>query len=105
MNPTRRTRALRAQTLTLPVFLLALAGCSSTPPPQPLEAPAPARTAAPAAGTVAAKPATGALLDGVAAIVNDDVILKSELDAQVSQAEQQIQARHTSLPARDVLQK
>ncbi len=101
MNPISR-RAQGAQTLLLTFFMLAAAGCSSAPPPQPLEEPAPARTSAPAAST---KAAPGTLLDGVAAVVNDDVILKTELDEKVNEAEQQIAARHTSLPAPEVLQK
>jgi peptidyl-prolyl cis-trans isomerase SurA len=104
MNPISR-RALRAQTLVLTALLLSLAGCAGTPPPQPLEEPAPARTAAPAAGTAAPVAAPGTLLDGVAAVVNEDVILKSELDTKVAQAEQQIIAHHTSLPTHEVLQK
>jgi peptidyl-prolyl cis-trans isomerase SurA len=100
MNPTP-SRALRAQTLALTALLLSLAGCADAPPPQPA-ASAPARSTAPAASTHAAP---GTLLDGVAAVVNDDVILKSELDDRIAQAEQQILARHTSLPAADVLQK
>lgn len=94
-------RARRAFLLLFSFMLLALAACASNPPPPP-DAPAAATRAAPAAATT---PAPGAFIDGVAAVVNDDVILKSELDAQVQQAERQILAHKTPLPEYAVLQK
>ncbi|HEY4126996.1 MAG TPA: peptidylprolyl isomerase [Gammaproteobacteria bacterium] len=98
-------RALGAPIL-LSAALSTLAACASTPPaPAPVAAPAATSHAAIPAAKVTKAPAPGTLLDGVAAVVNDDVILKSELDAQVSDAERQIQARNTPLPALDVLQK
>lgn len=100
MNPSYR-RAPRASILLSTTLLLTLSGCAGTP-----SAPAPVAAAsshAPAQAALA--PAPGTLLDGVAAIVNDDVILKSELDAQVAETEREIVARNTPLPAADVLQK
>ncbi|HEX4300218.1 MAG TPA: peptidylprolyl isomerase [Gammaproteobacteria bacterium] len=82
--------------------LLALAGCAGTPPQEAAIAPAPATQVAPQA---AKTPAPGTLLDSVAAVVNDDVILKSELDAQVAEAERQILSHNTPLPEYAVLQK
>jgi peptidyl-prolyl cis-trans isomerase SurA len=81
--------------------LLALAGCAGTPH-QETAVPVPATVAAPQAATT---PAPGVLLDSVAAVVNDDVILKSELNAQVADAERQILAHNTPLPEYSVLQK
>ena len=93
-------RARRAP-LSLPaVFMLLAAGCAGTPPQPP---PAPVSHAP--SQPVTKAPAPGTLLDSVAAVVNEDVILKSELDAQVVQTEKQIEARNTPLPAPDVLQK
>jgi len=82
--------------------MLALAGCADAPPPEVTAAPAVATQTAPQAAKVATP---GVPLDSVAAVVNDDVILKSELDAQVSEAEQQILAHNTPLPEYAVLQK
>ena len=98
MNPSYR-RAPRASILLSTTLLLTLSGCAGTP-----SAPAPVAAAsshAPAQAALA--PAPGTLLDGVAAIVNDDVILKSELDAQVAETEREIVARNTPLAAADVL--
>jgi peptidyl-prolyl cis-trans isomerase SurA len=81
--------------------LLALAGCAGTPP-ETVTAPAATTQATPQAAKAAAP---GTLLDSVAAVVNDDVILKSELDAQVADAERQILAHNTPLPEYAVLQK
>jgi peptidyl-prolyl cis-trans isomerase SurA len=97
---TRRVHG--AQILSLAVSLLALAGCAGTPPAPPPAVPV---AASHAAAQAAKTPAPGVLLDNVAAVVNDDVILKSELDAQVTQTEKQILANNTPLPTRDVLQK
>ena len=83
-------------------LLLALAGCAETPPPDVVAAPAVATQTAP---QTAKTPAPGVPLDSVVAVVNDDVILKSELDAQVAEAEQQILAHNTPLPEYAVLQK
>lgn len=82
--------------------MLALAGCADAPPPEVTAAPAVATQTAPQAAKVATP---GVPLDSVAAVVNDDVILKSELDAQVTEAEQQILAHNTPLPEYAVLQK
>jgi len=70
-------------------------------------APAPAATtqATPAAAAEKPLPRPGVLLDRVVAVVNDQVILKSELDARTAQIEKQIQAQNTPLPPLDVLQK
>ncbi|HEX2667055.1 MAG TPA: peptidylprolyl isomerase [Gammaproteobacteria bacterium] len=101
MNPTTHRRAPRATISLSAILMLALAGCASEPPPPPAVVSAPVHDASKAPRA----PAPGALLDGVAAVVNDDVILKSELDVQVAQAEKQILAHNTPLPAQDVLQK
>ena len=100
MNPMTIRRAYGAPLFMLAASILASAGCAGTPPlppPPPVEqAPAHPVTEAPAPGT---------LLDSVAAVVNEDVILKSELDAQVAQTEKQLEARNTPLPTPDVLEK
>jgi peptidyl-prolyl cis-trans isomerase SurA len=92
-------RCAPGASLTLCAVLLAMAGCAGKPPVST----APVYTPTPVKASMA--PAPGTLLDSVAAVVNDDVILKSELDTQVAEAERQIQARNTPLPALDVLQK
>lgn len=101
------TRRAHRATLSLSVAMLAiLSACAGTPPAPPPAAAAPAATAPASTSTDFTRPpAPGTVLDSVAAIVNEDVILKSELDAQVSEVQAQIEARHTSLPARDVLEK
>ncbi len=71
-------------------------------------APGAATVKAPAAATVTAVPTPpkpGVALDRVVAVVNDDVILKSELDARTTSVEKQILAQNTPLPPLDVLQK
>ncbi len=46
---------------------------------------------------------TGQLLDGIAAIVNDGVVLKSELALQAALIQQRLMAENTQLPPPDVL--
>jgi peptidyl-prolyl cis-trans isomerase SurA len=50
-----------------------------------------------------AKASRGELLDRVVAIVNDGVVLNSELDAQVSEIKQRLQAQKVQLPAENVI--
>jgi peptidyl-prolyl cis-trans isomerase SurA len=45
----------------------------------------------------------GELLDGIAAIVNDGVVLKSELQAEVDRVEQRLRAQGTQLPPQRTL--
>ena len=99
---------LRARALLVPFVLLS--GCSGAPV-QPTNL---APTTVPAASTRAAPPAasrplpaSGVLLDRVAAVINDDVVLMSELDKRVSDTEKQIAAQNpqAALPTHDVLQK
>ncbi len=44
-------------------------------------------------------------LDKVVAVVNDNVITQRELDTQVELLRQQLEARHTPIPAEDILRK
>ena len=46
---------------------------------------------------------TGMMLDGIAAVVNDGVVLISELEQQTALIVQRLQAENTPLPPRDVL--
>ncbi|MGI9309039.1 MAG: peptidylprolyl isomerase [Gammaproteobacteria bacterium] len=48
---------------------------------------------------------TGEMLDGIAAIVNDGVVLKSELDDQTSLISQRLREEGTPLPPTEILQK
>lgn len=104
MNATS-TRAQRALLLLSAALLATLSACAGTPPAPPPAAPAAALSTTQSSSDFTRPPAPGTTLDSVAAIVNDDVILKSELDARVADTEREIQARHTPLPAADVLQK
>jgi peptidyl-prolyl cis-trans isomerase SurA len=45
----------------------------------------------------------GVLLDRIAAIVNDGVVLTSELDAQIQQVSERLEAQHLELPPQNVL--
>lgn len=101
MNPSMSPRAYSASSFVLVLSMLVSAGCAGTPPQPPPAAPV-VHSTQPA---VAKTPAPGTLLDSVAAVVNEDVILKSELDAQVAQTEKELLSRGTPLPAPDVLQK
>lgn len=98
--------------------LISVQGCASAPPPaattQASAIPEHGRhngedtlsSATPAPGQDQSKLATaGVLLDRVVAVVNDDVILKSELDQQVAEISKQIDARNTTLPPLPVLRK
>ena len=102
MNALAR-RARCATLLLSAVMLAALSACAGTPPASASSTEAPVSQTDSTAFT--RPPAPGTVLDSVAAIVNDDVILKSELDARVADAERQIEAHHTSLPDPGVLQK
>jgi len=57
---------------------------------------APAATSAPLSST-------GRLLDGVAAVVNDGIVLKSQVERQTASIAQRIQQQGQQLPPRDVL--
>ena len=105
MKPTSTGRVRACSILILFTVLAACAG-APTPPPELAPVPVPATQAAPAAASKVA-PAPGQLLDRVVAVVNDDVILKSELDKRVQDTERQIAAQNagTTLPPPDVLQK
>lgn len=59
----------------------------------------------PAAPAEKPLPRPGVALDRVVAVVNDQVILKSELDLRTAQVEKQITGQNTPLPPLDVLQK
>jgi peptidyl-prolyl cis-trans isomerase SurA len=48
---------------------------------------------------------TAGPLDGIVAVVNDDVIVRSELQAEIDLVLPELQSRGTSIPARDVLEK
>ncbi len=50
-----------------------------------------------------AKASRGELLDRVVAIVNDGVVLNSELDTQVNEIKQRLQAQKVQLPAENVI--
>jgi peptidyl-prolyl cis-trans isomerase SurA len=105
MNPSQKPGARRLTHPFALITLLSLAGCAGAPPaPQPEAAPAAATQTAPAA---AAKPAPGVLLDRIAAVVNDDVILMSELDKRVDDTERSIRAQNAgaTLPPHAVLRK
>lgn len=92
--------------LAVPAATLIVAqGCASAPPP-------PAQPAATASVSDAAQKANdealksqGSLLDKVVAVVNDQVILESELDQQVAQVVQEINQSNTSMPPMSVLRK
>jgi len=45
------------------------------------------------------------LLDGIVAVVNDDIITTTELDAEVQRVNQELRRRNTQAPAVDILQK
>jgi peptidyl-prolyl cis-trans isomerase SurA len=63
-----------------------------------------AATASKAEATMArAKASHGAPLDRVVAVVNDGVVLQSELDAQVREFSQRLSAQNVTLPAASVL--
>ena len=68
---------------------------------------APAATTGASAAAPADKPLPkpGVALDRVVAVVNDEVILKSELDARTQQIQKEVQSQNTTLPPLDVLQK
>src|SRR6185295_15737509 len=48
---------------------------------------------------------SGELLDRIAAVVNDGVVLVSQLDAQTDEVIQRLRAQRTELPPRNVLRK
>ncbi|HET7649767.1 MAG TPA: peptidylprolyl isomerase [Gammaproteobacteria bacterium] len=89
----------------LAVFIAALIlaqGCASTPPPPPVTDAKPVN-ANPAADDKLAH--AGTELDRIVAVVNDGVILGSELDKRVAEITQQLQAQNTALPPMNVLRK
>ncbi|MGA9851373.1 MAG: peptidylprolyl isomerase [Gammaproteobacteria bacterium] len=90
--------------------LLLCSACASAPKPNPnvsasaVMNPAPVQAAATAAA-IAKASKTGVLLDRVVAVVNDEVILKSELDQRIAAITKQIQAQGTALPPENILRK
>ena len=57
------------------------------------------------AQTVASSPSEHEVLDQIVAVVNDDVIMRSELDAAIKDISAQLKAKNTPLPPRPVLEK
>ena len=104
-------KSLHSLAAALAAALLLLQGCaSSTPKPNPNVSAAAVMNKAPAQATVVAAAIakaehTGVLLDRVVAVVNDQVILKSELDQRVAEITSQIEAQGTALPPENVLRK
>ncbi len=103
---TRVSRLLAALAATL----ILCQGCASTPPPNPnfsaaaVMNPAPPKASATAAAITKAT-STGMLLDRIVAVVNNDVILKSQLDQHVAAITKEIEARGTTLPPGHILRK
>jgi len=97
--------------VALAAVLLLVQGCASdAPKPNPNVSATAVMNKAPAQATavaaaIAKAENTGVLLDRVVAVINDQVILKSELDQRVAEITRQIQAQGTALPPPDVLRK
>lgn len=97
--------------VALGATLLLVQGCASDrPKPNPnVSATAVMNKAPPQATVVSAAIAkaehTGSLLDRVVAVVNDEVILESELDSRVAAITREVKAQGTALPPANVLQK
>ncbi|HVA54252.1 MAG TPA: peptidylprolyl isomerase [Gammaproteobacteria bacterium] len=101
--------ALRLPAVLVAVLLLCQA-CASTPKANPNISPTAVMNPAPAAASVTAAAitkasSTGVLLDRVVAVVNDQVILQSELAIRVAAITRQIQAQGTALPPENILRK
>lgn len=89
--------------LALGLFGAAAAAPAATPAPATAAAAATAATTATAAAATPA--AQGQLLDRVVAVVNDGVVLQSELDQQTAQISARLQAQNVALPDASVLRK
>ncbi|MDE2344892.1 MAG: peptidylprolyl isomerase [Gammaproteobacteria bacterium] len=103
-KPTPRLSAVLA------VAVLICQACASTPKPNPNVSPTAVMNPAPAAASataaaVAKASKTGEFLDRVVAVVNDEVILQSELDSRIAAITRQIQAQGTALPPENILRK
>ena len=103
-------KSLHSLAAALAVVML-LQGCaSSTPKPNPNVSAAAVMNKAPAQATavtaaIAKAEHTGVLLDRVVAVVNDQVILKSELDQRIADITRQIEDQGMALPPENVLRK
>lgn len=84
----QKNRPARWLARLLPGLVVALAG---------LPGPAPAQTRE--------LSGSGQLLDGIAAVVNDGVVLKSELEAETGEIVARLQAQGTQLPPSQILQR
>jgi peptidyl-prolyl cis-trans isomerase SurA len=97
--------------VALAAALLLAQGCASNKPkPNPDVSATAVMNKAPAQATavaaaIAKAEHTGVLLDRAVAVINDQVILKSELDQRVADVTRQIQAEGTALPPEDALRK
>lgn len=101
--------SLRYHTVLAAILLLCQA-CASTPRANPNVSATAVMNPAPAAASVTAAAiakasSTGTLLDEVVAVVNDEVILKSELDQRIAAVTRQIKTRGTALPPDNILRK
>ena len=101
--------ALRFPAVLAAILLLCQA-CASTPKPNPDISPTAVMNPAPAAASataaaIAKASSSGVLLDRVVAVVNDQVILQSELEVRVASIKRQIQAQGTALPPENILRK
>lgn len=101
--------ALRFPAVLAAILLLCQA-CASTPKPNPDISPTAVMNPAPAAASataaaIAKASSSGVLLDRVVAVVNDQIILQSELEVRVASIKRQIQAQGTALPPENILRK
>lgn len=94
-------KTLLRQLAVVIAALIFIQGCASTPPPPPQ---VPAAKSAPNPEQEALR-TKGVPLDRIVAVVNDGVILESELDKKVANIVKQVDASNTTLPPMDILRK
>src|SRR5690606_29644192 len=90
----------------LPGNLLVLAACTAAPAVLAAQQPAPARSGAAATPAPAAAPAPREqFVDGIAAVVNKDVITLREVDVAAGRATAELKQRGIQVPPQDILRR
>ncbi len=87
------------------ILALLLAPLAATAATGTTAATTPVTPAPPAVQQSAPAKPQGVLLDDIAAVVNDDVITKTELDDRIHEIKQRLAQQQTSLPPEDILRK